>query len=218
MLWVGLPLLIVFIIWAILRKKKQYLIILLMLLGWAALILYLQLNVIQSPNPLWNNPLSGTQPEASETPTPTDVFDPSAPDWLVYAVSGGLAVLLLGTAWGVLQAWRRRPRPLELVAEEAQTALDEISAGADWKNAVVKCYAEMCRALQKARGLARKEAMTPREFARQLEEAGLPGEHIQRLTRLFETVRYGGKQVQPEDEHDATTCLTAVVQFCRGEP
>jgi hypothetical protein len=218
LVWIGVPLFIASIIWAIIRKKKAYLISVLIVLGWAALILYLQLNVMQNPQQSEQAPVVETQAQTTLTPTPTDIFDPTTPEWLVYATSVGLALLLLAIAWSFWQAWRRRPRPLELVAEEAETALGAIAAGTDWQNAIVRCYAEMCQALRKARGLARRQATTPHEFAVQLQEAGLPGEHIQRLTRLFEIVRYGGRQVRPEDEQEAVACLTAIVRFCRGEP
>lgn len=217
-LWVGAPLFLASIIWAIIRKKKSYLITVLLLVGWAAFILYLQINVMQNPQQLWLSSPEEAEEQAVETPTPTDVFDPTTPEWIVYATSAGLALLLLGIAWSLWQGWRRRPRPLELVAEEAETALEAIAAGADWQNAIIRCYAEMCEALRRVRGLVRRQALTPREFAAQLEEAGLPGEHIQRLTRLFETVRYGGRQAHAEDEQEAVACLTAVIQFCRGTP
>jgi len=215
-LWVGLPLFLASIIWAIIRKKKAYLITVLLLLGWAALILYLQLHIVQNPQQLWQTaPAQSDSQTTEEAPPPTDVFDPNAPEWVVYATSIGLALLLLCIAWFFWQAWRRRSRPLELVAEEAETTLEAIAAGVDWQNAIIRCYAEMCQALRQARGLARRKETTPREFATQLEEAGLPAEYVHRLTRLFEIVRYGGRQVHPEDEQEAVSCLTAIIRFCR---
>jgi len=217
-LWIGIPLFLASIIWAIIRKKKGYLITVLILLGWAALILYLELQIMDAPQQLWGAQYAQEEAPETETPLPTDVFDPAAtPEWLVYATSVGLALLLLGSAWSLWQIWRRRPRPLELVAQEAATALEAIRAGTAWQDAVIRCYAEMCQVMTK-RGMARRQEVTPREFAAQLEAAGLPGEYIQRLTRLFELVRYGGRQARPQDEEEAVACLSAVIRFCRGEP
>jgi hypothetical protein len=59
--------------------------------------------------------------------------------------------------------------------------------------------------------------MTPAEFASRLQEAGLPGDAVRRLTRLFEGVRYGQRKVGPKDVNEAVACLTAILQYC-GEP
>lgn len=217
LIWVGTPLLLASIVWAILRKKREYLLTVLLALAWAALIVYLQVNVATYPGSLWNNSAE-TTPEEVESAEPTDVFQPNAPDWLVYAASAGLAALLLVAARATWQALRQRRQPLELLAKEAQRAVEEIGAGADWRDAVRKCYAEMCRALQKGHGLARQASMTPSEFVVHLEEAGLPVEHIARLTRLFETVRYGGRSAGEKEEAEAIACLKAVAELCRGQP
>jgi hypothetical protein len=51
-----------------------------------------------------------------------------------------------------------------------------------------------------------------------LEEAGLPGKHVQQLTRLFEQVRYGAKVSDEQKERQAIACLTAIVEACRSLP
>ncbi len=217
-LWIGAPLLLASIVWAILRKKREYLLTLLIVLAWAALIVYLQVNVVNQPGTLWNTSSEAT-PEEVASQEPTDVFQPNAPDWLVYAASAGLAVLLLvaaRTVWQALSA--RRRRPLELLSKEAQRTVEEIGAGADWRDAVRRCYAEMCRTLQKGRGLARQASMTPSEFVAHLQEAGLPVGHIQRLTHLFELVRYGGRSAGEPEEAEALACLRAIAELCRGQP
>ena len=70
----------------------------------------------------------------------------------------------------------------------------------------------MNRVLQEQRGLERPKAMTPREFERYLLEMGLQDEHIRRLTRLFESVRYGTNAATPQDEREAVACLSAIVE------
>ena len=50
---------------------------------------------------------------------------------------------------------------------------------------------------------------TPREFATHLRKRGMKDEHVDRLTRIFETVRYGGRSgVGFVDE--AIACLESI--------
>jgi hypothetical protein len=147
---------------------------------------------------------------------------PDPPQWLTLVTSLGLAVLiaalLVGALWLV---WRGRRRPassLKQLAQEAQEALDALLAGADLRNTIMRCYFEMARVLSEQRGIRRQKDMTPREFERRLEKAGLPGEPVQRLTRLFEQVRYGTKVPNEREEGQAIACLTAIVEACRSLP
>jgi hypothetical protein len=59
--------------------------------------------------------------------------------------------------------------------------------------------------------------MTPHEFALRLEQSGLPGEAVGRLTRLFEAVRYGDRKSAPKDVTEAVSCLKTILHYC-GEP
>jgi len=143
-------------------------------------------------------------------------YIPNPPGWLVYAVSFGLSALILGV---IMILWRRLPRrtgPLELVAREAQKTLKRLRAGTNLHEGVMSCYFEMVQVLRERRGLQRHQAMTPREFERYLEEAGLPGVYIGRLTRLFEMVRYGSKNLGEPEKHEAIDCLTAIIRACEG--
>jgi hypothetical protein len=56
--------------------------------------------------------------------------------------------------------------------------------------------------------------MTPSEFAARLEQAGLPAEPVQRLTRLFEKVRYGGLRSTPTEAEEAVACLRDILHAC----
>ncbi|MGD2205810.1 MAG: DUF4129 domain-containing protein [Anaerolineae bacterium] len=152
---------------------------------------------------------------------PTVEFIANPPPWLVWATAIGVALLiatgLVGGAWYI---WRRRrpESPLEQLAQEAQDALEALHAGADLKNTILHCYFEMSRVLSEQRGLRRKEAMTPREFAARLYQTGLPDAQIEQLTRLFESVRYGAKVASEREEQQAVACLTAVVKACTSSP
>ncbi len=118
----------------------------------------------------------------------------------------------------VYRAWRRirRPQPgkLDRIAQEAESAAADLQAGADLEDTIKRCYFEMNKALQDYYGLERKIGMTPREFETSLHGMGLPLRNVQRLTRLFEEVRYGSKVVGENAEREAIDLLNAIVQDC----
>jgi hypothetical protein len=75
----------------------------------------------------------------------------------------------------------------------------------------------MSDVVSSTRHLYRNTAMTPHEFALHLEQAGLPGDAVTRLTRLFEGVRYGNRKSGPQDINEAVSCLKTILHYC-GEP
>ena len=153
-------------------------------------------------------------------PGPAIAFTANPPPWFTLVAAFGLAALLaalfVGGAWF---GWRHYQRPLnanplQQLAQEARDALESLQAGADLKDVVLRCYFEMIQVLNEQRGIERRSDMTPREFEYHLEGVGLPGEHVRRLTRLFEAVRYGAKTVGEDEQRQAIACLTAIVEFC----
>lgn len=141
---------------------------------------------------------------------------PNPPEWLVFMFSLGMSSLLLSTVLFLFRRLRRRPKPLEVVARKAQKAIEELQSGADLEAEVIRCYFEMNQVLSRQLGLKRKRTMTTREFENYLQEEGLPDIHIRRLTRLFEMVRYGAKNLGEPENRQAIACLTAIVQACQG--
>lgn len=148
-------------------------------------------------------------------------FDANPPETVIWgtriAVGIGAALLIGGALWLL---WRSRrppaPRPLAQVAEQARRAIRSIEAGADVRNAILLCYFEMSRILGEEKGLTRQSTMTPREFERSLAAAGLPGPAVQRLTRLFESVRYGAKATGAGEEQEAKIALAEISDACRS--
>jgi hypothetical protein len=120
--------------------------------------------------------------------------------------------LLIGAIWFFWRRLRAQASPLELLAEEAQSALADLQSGGDLKDTVLRCYREMSQILSQQRGVTRPRDMTPREFEQQLAAVGLRDEHIRRLTRLFERVRYGGRQAGEREEREAVACLSAIAR------
>lgn len=121
----------------------------------------------------------------------------------------------------VYRAWRRirlkRPDQLERIAQEAENAVANLEDGADLDDTIKRCYFEMSKALQDYHGIERKVGMTPREFETSLQGMGLPLGNVQRLTRLFEEVRYGSQVVGDNAEREAIDLLNALVQDCKDQ-
>lgn len=175
------------------------------------------------------NQAPGRMPEGmSSAPDVEFAADPSP--GLILAANIALALLLaaavVAVIWFIWQYTRRarsartakETAPLEQLAQEAQEAIGAVRSGADLKDVVTRCYFEMMQILREQRGIHRQRAATPREFEIRLEEIGLPAEQIQRLTRLFEEVRYGDKSPGKQQEDQAIASLTAIVEFCGESP
>lgn len=159
-----------------------------------------------------SDPLEVT--DATEVP-----FEPPQPTlWVTYAVSF-VVVAVLGVGGWFAWRWMQPPAPTALheIGYAARLALDDLESGGDWQDAIINAYIKMSRIVTRQRGLQRPEGMTASEFAGRLERAGLPADPVRRLTRLFESVRYGGRDANQAQINEAATCLTAIVQACGAE-
>ncbi|MEM7342961.1 MAG: DUF4129 domain-containing protein [Chloroflexota bacterium] len=151
-------------------------------------------------------------PDSEEELTPPS-FITNPPLWVNLIITVTTLALILGLVW---YTWRRlQPEatpPLELLMYEIEKAVEDIKAGHDLKDTVTRCYQTMHEILGDQRGIQRQQAMTPREFETHLVTLGLKSEHIQRLTRLFERVRYSANEANADDEAEAIDCLNAIAQ------
>ena len=147
---------------------------------------------------------------------PPFITDP--PLWLTWAVDGVIALLFFFLLWYLWRRLRPKPDPQSLLVEEAASALAELEAGGDLRDVVLRCYAQMSAVLKASHRVERRQAMTPREFESHLAAAGLRDEHIHRLTRLFEMVRYGNQGSSGKTAQEASDCLQAIVQTYGARP
>ena len=108
-------------------------------------------------------------------------------------------------------------KPLDEIAKIARSSLRDLSSGLDSSDVIINCYVRMSDVVLNKRHLHRSIAMTPHEFALHLEQAGLPADSVSRLTRFFESVRYGDRKSSPKDVKEAVSCLTTILHYC-GEP
>ena len=91
--------------------------------------------------------------------------------------------------WALYRGWRdtssdNTKKPLEEIAKIARSSLDDLSSGRNSSDVIINCYLRMSDVVSSRRQLQREIAMTPHEFALRLEQAGLPGDAVTRLTRL----------------------------------
>jgi hypothetical protein len=147
--------------------------------------------------------------EAVAPEPPPFVTDP--PSWFLVVVNLLLLLLIVGVIWYFWRRLRPKPDTRTLVIQEAETALFDLEAGGDLKDVVLQCYAGMSEVLRENRNIERRKAMTPREFEEHLTEIGMSDEHTQRLTQLFEGVRYGARPSRGRTVLEARSCLRAII-------
>jgi hypothetical protein len=159
-----------------------------------------------------------TEPTGLAEPPPSPpAFVINHPQWLVWGVAFVLMSLILVGGWFIFRS-RSLAEPaaetdrLDLLLREARQAIDHLQQGGDLRNSVLDCYQAMSRILSEEQGIEREQGMTARDFEQHLAEIGFKDEHIRRLTRLFEKVRYGRTTPSPAEETEAIDCLSAIVQ------
>lgn len=155
---------------------------------------------------------------------PAPVFQPpQLSNWLSYAIALALVLLIAFFLWWLYRALTRmnetssKSAPLDEIARIARASLGELKSGRNFENAIVECYARMSNAVDEKKGLQREIAMTPAEFASRLARAGMPREPVQRLTHLFEAVRYGGQHAGQAEIDEAVLNLTSILRYCGEE-
>jgi hypothetical protein len=158
--------------------------------------------------------------EAPSAATPPSFAYPVSPlgqppagfRWLTAAglVAGGVLLVVL-----ILRRPQKAQAPADALRQEAEKALGELQAGGDFQNVIIRSYLQMMELLRAEQKLERRQSMTPREFEDWLESRGIPAQPLQRLTRLFETVRYGNERLTSQDEQAGRDCLVQITQYCR---
>jgi hypothetical protein len=136
-----------------------------------------------------------------------------------YLISFGIAILLIIVARKLYAFWKEMnvsdtDPSFKKIAGIARSSLRDITTGRDSTDVIMNCYFRMSDVVADKRNLNRGAAMTPNEFAGRLEQAGLPGDAVRRLTRLFEKVRYGGHRSDSTAVNEAVACLTTILHYC----
>lgn len=169
--------------------------------------------------------LSALNAESGETTTGAaapEFTPPQSASWISYLLSFGLLALALFIVWKVYSFWKELNAPSSdisktKIAKIARTSILDLSAGRESSDVILNCYYRMSDAVSHRKNLNRNASMTPSEFASRLEAEGIPSDAVRALTRLFESVRYGGQRSNPNMVNEAVACLTSILQHC-GEP
>ena len=146
---------------------------------------------------------------------PPEVFTPEevSPIWS-YLITLVIVLALAALTWWLWRVWTKSQEqedlPLKDFAFIARASLDDLDAGAEWEDAIVRSYAQMGQVVNERRGIRRDIEMTPNEFSERLIESGLPKNPVQGLTRLFERVRYSRHSAGEEEVAEAVACLNEI--------
>lgn len=193
-------------------------------LGVLAIVLALRYNLIKLPvleAPPGQEQNFGTGGTGGEAPV-VGFEPPAMAPWWLFLISFVVLGAFLALLWLAYRWWAgsslRRYAGLGEIGAIAQASLKDIAAGREWTDVIIQSYARMNETVSRWRGLQRHWAATPREFAERLQEAGLPAQAVERLTRLFESARYGRRPSSQSDVNEAIACLNSILQACgQGE-
>ena len=225
-LWVALLFLVMLIGILLSPEGRKRMLRLLMRTAFTVLGLYFLFTRYPEVFDFLNTGLTGDAPRAGapelSANIPPPVFTPPQETPLLsYVISVSVILGLIFLGWRIYSAWQalnaRPAQSLQDLARIARASLRDLSSGRETTDVIMNCYFRMSDVVADKRNLQRGLGMTPAEFASRLEEAGLPGDAVRRLTRLFEAVRYGERRAGPKEVNEAVACLTTVLQYC-GEP
>lgn len=204
------------------RKRMLRTLFRAILIGFAVFYYFDNYELLESPLTLNFSTSIGNSEAADGISISPEVYEPpSISPLLIYFISAIFALILIFAAWRMLRPWIQEKRELDLPLRGfgyiARTSLDDLSEGQQWEDVIIRAYMQMSEIARDRRGVSRQQAMTPNEFSAHLELAGLPPEPVQRLTRLFEKIRYGGRKANDDEVDEARGCLKAIAAAC-GEP
>lgn len=185
-----------------------------------ALLLAIRYRILQLPGLFLEPPMQGGAPLSDAgADLGVPVFHPpQVGPWLAYAISLVVLWIVFLCLWIAYRWWRKagpgRRSVLDDIANIARDSLDSLAAGRQWNDVVIETYSRMSDVVIARRGLQRGISTTPREFAHRLIRAGLPADSVAGLTRLFESVRYGGRGSSEVEGKEAVAFLESILRAC----
>ena len=173
-----------------------------------------------------NNPV-GINLTGGSTANDTGIQNPNATTGMpegkqqslvIYGISAvllGSAVALILLTFYYLSTIRKRSRFGEVEKEEVseiiRRTMEELWAGNDPRNSIIRCYGDMCSLLEKRGSLVDSPALTPREFLEEAEERiPVSQKRLEELTFLFEEARYSPHELSPEMVERAKAALGGI--------
>ena len=170
-------------------------------------------------NPDVLNDVASSDAVGEGSVVPTAIFTPPPQTPLLsYAISVLIILIMLVSLWRLYTVWKRMNASTDStisdIARIARRSLKDLSSVGNSTDVILNCYFRMSEVVSDRKNLHRDMAMTPTEFAHRMEQSGLPGDAVRRLTRLFESVRYGSNKAGPKEINEAVSCLTTILQYC----
>lgn len=209
----GILLIFVLVMMMLSPEMRKQLIKTILRIGLTAWAIFYVLTRFQAQGGLEVDPQLATTEQTQQIVSALPPYTPPAiPNVVVYLVSLTVVLVFVGVGFVIYRVIRPPSRPLVDLARAARSALKDLSSGRRWDDTVISCYIRMSAAVSEQRGLHRQSATTPAEFARRLEQAGLPTDPVRRLTRLFEKARYGNSPSSPNEVNEAVACLVSILQ------
>ena len=170
----------------------------------------------QAPLPQNNESMGiGQAPPPSE-PVKVDVPPVNPTNWQVILIAIGSSLVLTGFGlffflkiYPQLKAHADGQDLLGQLGKSAGLAAHRMLTGEDPRTAILRCYQEMTDIMSRAERIPNYSYFTPREFAAHLRQRGMNDDDVQRLTLIFEAVRYGGRSGEAFVD-EAIACLQAI--------
>lgn len=165
------------------------------------------------PQAQGNEPLFDVMELVSEVEVAGEETPPEPSEGFVIVVAGIVGLGLLGVGYFMYRRFFNRPAAATLaqLALDAEATLLKLQVeDANLRDVVMRSYFDMSKTVSE-QGVYRAEGMTPREFEERLIAAGLPRRDVERLTRLFEEVRYGHVTAGERQKREAIACMQAIV-------
>ncbi len=143
---------------------------------------------------------------------------PEMPDRFRMLVSLAIASLLTLLVWRLYKRFRPKPSPPPIdFTAQAQQSLDALDAGDDLRDTIIRCYRAMLLQAKQADLIADDQTATTLDFENTLISYGLPKHETERLTRLFEAVRYGSHKTSERERLEARDCLSTFIASCQRQ-
>lgn len=201
------------------RKRLIKIAIRTAIIYWALYILFTRYQEMLTQLALNLNPANASDSASGTVPIPEFAPPPSV-SWVTYLIASlAIMAVVVFVGWKIYSFWKENhapssEQPLKQIAKIARTSINELSSGRNSTDVIMNCYHRMSDVIASKRKIERGDSVTPAEFAIQLQSAGLPSDAVQRLTRLFEGVRYGERRTSPTNVNEAVSCLTAILHHC----
>jgi hypothetical protein len=213
----GIALILVFVIFSK-QHRKHFAIILLVLLALFLILAYIGEIPKSDQSAILETNMAtefGPAPPVEQVQVNIPKVKPSGWQVIVIALASSLLIALfviffLAKVYPFIRSrFTDQESVLNQLGKSAGVAANRIVSGDDPRAAILRCYQEMTQIMSKHEQVPNYSYLTPREFALRLRRRGMKDDDVDRLTAIFEAVRYGGRS-GAEFVSEALSCLRSI--------